>query len=331
MADLPKVAGRRYNGTPEGAGIVKKVLVIAGPTASGKSALSMDLASTFPLEVISADSMQVYRGMDIGTDKVSKEEASRVPHHLIDIKDPDEPWSVEEFKSRAREAIDQIHSRQRLPCVVGGTGLYIRALLRDYPLLEAPPDPDLRRSLAELARERGNEAVHALLRDRDEVSWKVLHPNDQKRVVRALEYHKATGRPISSRLLEKPKRPYDSYFLGISWDRHVLDERIDNRVENQFRRGFVAEVEGLLAKGYHEELASMQGLGYKEVCRLLDGLLTIEETKGLIKRNTRRYCKRQFTWFSREEGINWVAAGNDIGWTSTVERAQEAVGRWLGQ
>ena len=331
MADLPNLFGCRYNSEPEGARDLKKLLVIAGPTASGKSALSMDLASGFPLEVISADSMQVYRGMDIGTDKVSIEDASRVKHHLIDIKDPDEPWSVEEFKSRAEAAIDEIAARGHLPCVVGGTGLYIRALLRDFPLLEAAPDQELRRSLAELARERGNEAVHALLRERDEVSWRTLHPNDQKRVVRALEYHKATGRPISERLLQEPKRRYDSLLLGLSWDRHVLDARIDNRVENQFRRGFVAEVESLLSKGYAEELTSMQGLGYKEVCLLFRGLLTTQETKGLIKRNTRRYCKRQFTWFSREEGINWVAAGKDIGWTRAVQEAYEAVEEWLGQ
>jgi len=305
--------------------------VIAGPTATGKSALSMDLSSIYPLEVISADSMQVYRGMDIGTDKVSPEDASRVKHHLIDIKDPDEPWSVEEFKSRAQAAIDEIASRGNLPCVVGGTGLYIRALLRDFPLLDTAPDQELRGSLARLARERGNEAVHALLRERDEVSWKPLHPNDHKRVVRALEYHKATGRPISERLLQEPKRPYDSLLLGISWDRHVLDARIDNRVENQFERGFVTEVQNLLSKGYGEDLASMQGLGYKEVWLFLRGLLTVQETKSLIKRNTRRYCKRQFTWFSREEGINWVAAGKDIGWTSTVIEASEAIRKWLGQ
>ncbi len=310
---------------------MKRLLVITGPTASGKSSLSMDLSSFFPIEVISADSMQVYRGMDIGTDKVSREDAARVAHHLIDIKDPNEPWSVEEFKTRATAAIDQITSRGHIPCLVGGTGFYVRALLRDFPLCDAPPDPELRESLRDLAAERGNEAVHALLRDRDETSWRTLHPNDLKRVIRALEYHKQVGEPISRRLSEEQRRPFDSFSIGISWNRHVLEERIDNRVEAQFRRGFVSEVENLQRAGYGEDLPSMQGLGYKEICLFLRGLLTVQETKGMIKRNTRRYCKRQFTWFAKEEGINWVAAGKDIGWTSSVRVAQVAVAEWLGQ
>ncbi|MGE5578577.1 MAG: tRNA (adenosine(37)-N6)-dimethylallyltransferase MiaA [Bacillota bacterium] len=309
----------------------RKVLVIAGPTATGKSAMSLDLAERFPIEVISADSMQVYRGMDIGTDKVSPEDRARVRHHLIDVKDPDEPWSVEEFKSLASRAIEDISERGGLPCVVGGTGLYIRALLRDFPLQDAPPDWDLRQSMAQLAAEKGNQAVHALLRTIDPVSYRTLHPNDQKRVIRALEYHKATGRPISERLLEKPVSPYDSLWIGISWNRQLLDERIDNRVEDQWRRGFVQEVRGLLEKDYSEDLASMQGLGYKEVCLMLQGLLTPDEAKALIKRNTRRYCKRQLTWFSREEGINWVSAGNDIAWRSTVEAASNLCKEWLGE
>lgn len=307
----------------------RKVLVIAGPTATGKSAMSLDLALRFPIEVISADSMQIYRGMDIGTDKVSLEDRAKVRHHLIDIKDPDEPWSVEEFKTLASRAIEEISERGHLPCVVGGTGLYIRALLRDYPLQDAPPDWGLRREMAELAKVKGNQAVHALLRDIDPVSYRTLHPNDQKRVIRALEYHKATGRPISERLLVKPSSPYDVLWIGISWNRQLLDERIDNRVEDQWRRGFVQEVQNLLAKDYSEDLASMQGLGYKEVCLMLRGLLTPGEAKALIKRNTRRYCKRQVTWFSREEGINWVSAGNDIAWQSTVDAASALCEAWL--
>ncbi len=307
----------------------RKVLVIAGPTATGKSAMSLDLAMRFPIEVISADSMQIYRGMDIGTDKVSLEQRAQVRHHLIDIKDPDEPWSVEEFKSLASQAIEDISGRGLLPCIVGGTGLYIRALLRDFPLQDAPPDWELRRSLTQMAAEKGNQAVHALLRDRDPVSYRTLHPNDQKRVIRALEYHKATGRPISERLLVQPVSPYDALWIGISWNRQLMDERIDNRVEEQWKRGFVQEVQALLEKDYSEDLASMQGLGYKEVCLMLRGLLTPDEAKALIKRNTRRYYKRQLTWFSREEGINWVSAGNDIAWISTVEAASNLCEKWL--
>jgi len=310
-------------------GAPRRVLVITGYTASGKSALSLELAGHIPLEVISADSMQVYRGMDIGTDKVSAEERAEVRHHLIDIKDPDEAWSVEEFVSRAGTAIDLISDRGSLPCVVGGTGLYVRALLEGFPLVDGPPNPELRRELMDMARERGNEAVHACLRDKDPKSWQILHPNDLRRVIRALEYFHATSRPISERLEQKQPKPYKSFIIGIAWDRHVLEERIDNRVEMQFQRGFVEEVRSLIAKGYCEDLPSMQGLGYKEVCLFLRGLLTLEEAKNLIKRNSRRFLKRQFTWFSRERGINWVSAGNDIGWASTVNSARKLCISWL--
>jgi len=291
----------------------------------------MELASRVPLEVISADSMQVYRGMDIGTDKPTPEGTRRVRHHLIDMRNPDEPWSVEEFKTMASTAIDQVSGRGGLPCVVGGTGLYVRALLRDFPLVEAPPDWDLRHRLQDLAYLRGNQAVHAMLRDRDPVSWQGLHPNDLRRVVRALEYFQATGKPISARRLERPEPPYDYLMIGLAWDRQELYARIDNRVEAQFARGFVQEVERLLSLGYREDLRSMQGLGYKEICQYLRGLLTLPETKRLIKRNTRRFANRQFTWFTREEGINWVGAGKDTAWAETVEGACGLVAEFLAQ
>lgn len=302
-----------------------KILVITGPTASGKSRLAMDLACFYPLEIISADSMQVYRNMDIGTAKASPEEMARVRHHMVDIKDPDEPWSVEEFKERAQRAIEEICQRQAIPCVVGGTGLYVRALVSDYPLEDAPPDLQFRRDMSNLAGRKGNQAVHALLKDRDPESWETLHPNDQRRVVRALEYHRATGRPISERRGKSAHSPYDVLELGLSWNRQTLGDRIDNRVEEQFRQGFVAEVLNLKKMGYTPNLASMQGLGYKEIGLYLEGLCTLEETKSLIKRNTRRFAKRQFTWFSRETGIIWVEAGQDNAWADTVEAASMLV------
>ena len=306
-----------------------KIVAIVGPTASGKTALALDLASMIPLEVISADSMQIYRGMDIGTDKPSKEDMERVPHHLVDIKYPDEPWSVEEFQARARAAAAGIRVRGALPCVVGGTGLYVRALVRDYPLVEAPPDPDFRREMAEMARRRGNEAVHSLLREVDPVSWRVLHPNDLKRVVRALEYYRATGRPISERRAAEGGTRFSCLIIGILRDRQELGERIDNRVEIQFARGFVDEVRRLLSQGYSDDLPSMQGLGYKEICQFLRGFSTLDETKYLIKRNTRRLAKRQMTWFSREEGMNWIRAGKDTPWTKTVDAARQLITEFL--
>jgi tRNA dimethylallyltransferase len=302
-----------------------KVVVIAGPTASGKSKLALDLERHFPLEVITADSMQVYRHMDIGTAKPTPEEMSLVKHHLVSIKDPDEPWSVEEFKERASHAVEEICGRGKVPFIVGGTGLYIRALLSDYPLGDASPDPDFRRAMRKFAEKQGNQALHALLKDKDPESWKTLHPNDLKRVIRALEYHRATGQPISARRVKNPASPYDPLKLAIRWNRQDLGVRIDNRVEDQFREGFVEEVARLFSLGYDASAASMQGLGYKEIGYYLDGLLTLEETKALIKRNTRRLAKRQFTWFSREEGIIWLEASQDRNWEDIVREASELI------
>jgi len=309
--------------------LLEKVLVITGPTASGKTRLSLDLAEHYPLEIISADSMQVYRYMDIGTDKPSVEERKRVPHHLIDIKYPDEPWSVEEFQRRAKKAIREIRERNRIPCIVGGTGFYIRAFLRNYPLYDAPPNWELRRRMQRLAQERGKSAVHALLKDVDPESWKSLHPNDIKRVIRALEYYEATGRPISERKNMERSSLYDPLLIGFWWNRQELYERIDERVEEQFKRGFVQETKRLLDMGYSEDLPSMQGLGYKEICDYLKGLSTESETKSLIKRNTRRLAKRQLTWFTKEEGIIWVYRGKDKPWKNTLDEVCLLVDRWI--
>ncbi len=302
-------------------GRLENLLVIAGPTASGKSRLAMDLAREVPLEIISADSMQVYRHMDIGTDKPSPRDRSLVAHHLLDLKNPDEQWSVQEFQQAAEAAIRDIRARGKIPAVVGGTGFYIRALLRGFPLSDAPPNPEFRREMQELSKQRGNEAVHELLRERDPWSWEHLHPNDLKRVVRALEYHKEVGRPISGRRETTPSYNHEYLMLGLGWDRQELYGRIDMRVDEQFRRGLIKEAEGLLNMGYSMDLASMNGLCYKESCMFLDGLVTGDECKELIRRNTRRYAKRQLTWLSREEGIIWIRGGNDRTWDDTVDEA----------
>ena len=336
MGDLPIATGDRYNARDKEhtAGVARgqlvKVVVIAGPTASGKSKLALDLGRHFPLEVITADSMQVYRHMDIGTAKPTPKEMSLVKHHLVGIKDPDEPWSVEEFKERASRAVSEIRGRGKIPFIVGGTGLYVRALLNDYPLEDASPDPEFRRAMRKLTEKKGNQALHALLKDRDPESWKTLHPNDLKRVIRALEYHRATGKPISARRLKSAGSPYDSLLLALRWSRQDLGVRIDNRVEEQFRQGFVEEVARLRSLGYGAEVPSMQGLGYKEIGYYLDGLLTIEETKALIKRNTRRLAKRQFTWFSREEGIIWLEASQHRDWEDIVLEASELIRSHFG-
>ncbi len=304
---------------------MRELLVITGPTASGKSRLAMDIAKEVPLEIISADSMQVYRHMDIGTDKPSMEDRKKVRHHLLDLKNPDEQWSVEEFQRFSEAAIDEIRARGNVPAIVGGTGFYIRALLKGFPLVDAPPNLKFRREMQDMATRSGNEAVHDLLRDRDPWSWEHLHPNDLKRVIRALEYYDAVGHPISLRREAKSSRRYEYLMLGLQWERQELYRRIDGRAEEQVRRGLIEEVRGLLQMGYSKELASMNGLCYKESCMFLEGLLTLDETKELIERNTRRYAKRQMTWFAREEGIIWIRAGNDRHWEDTLDEALQMV------
>ena len=310
--------------------MLSKVLVITGPTASGKSQLALDLAATYPLEIISADSMQVYRYMDIGTDKATPEEMNRVRHHLIDIKYPDEDWSVSEFQELARKAVADIVHRGRLPCIVGGTGFYIRALLYDFPLKDAPPNRKLRQELSDLAKRRGNAVVHDMLKHVDPESYRSLHPNDLKRVIRAIEYYQATNRPISERKHLEKERIYDSLMIGLKWDRKELYERIDDRVDEQFSRGLVEEVLVLVDKGYSEDLNSMQGLGYKEVYWMLKGLATEAETRAILKRNSRRFAKRQLTWFSKEEGIIWLPFGKHKSRNQLIEQARRLIDDWLG-
>lgn len=306
-----------------------KVLIVTGPTASGKSRLALDLAKIYPIEVISADSMQVYRYMDIGTDKATLEERKTVPHHLIDIKDPDEAWSVEEFQQRARVAINDISSRNRLPCIVGGTGFYIRALLYDFPLEDAPPNPAFRHRMKALAKLKGRITVHEMLRNIDPESYQGLHPNDLKRVIRAIEYYQATNRPISARKHQARCSIYDAMMIGLEWKRQELYEKIENRVEEQFQRGLINEVKNLMKMGYTRDLPSMQGIGYKEVCWMLEGLITEPETKEILKRNTRRFAKRQFTWFAREEGIIWLPFGKHTSQSKLLNQVQILIDDWL--
>ncbi len=307
-----------------------KVLIITGPTASGKSKLALDLATTYPIEIISADSMQVYRYMDIGTDKATADEMNRVKHHLINIKYPDEPWSVREFQQLAREAVTDIVNRNRLPCIVGGTGFYIRALLYNFPLEDAPPNRALRQEMKTLAKRQGNAVVHSMLKDIDPESYRDLHPNDLKRVIRAIEYYRATNLPISARKHLKHFRMYDSMMIGLEWNRKELYKRIDDRVDDQFRRGLVEEVKNLMDLGYSEDLPSMQGLGYKEVYWMLKGLATEPETRVILKRSTRRFAKRQRTWFSKEEGIIWLPFGKHKSRNQLIEQIRHLINNWLG-
>jgi tRNA dimethylallyltransferase len=275
-----------------------------GPTAVGKTALSLALAKEFDGEIISGDSMQVYRGMDIGTAKVSPEERREVPHHLIDIIDPDTPFSVQEFQQLAREKIAEISRRGHLPILVGGTGLYIEAVTHEYDMPHVPENPELRAKLKRFAETEGKERLHGRLALADPVAAAKLHPNDVRRIIRALEVYYVTGKPISE-MKGKGNSPYDSLWIGLTMPRELLYERINERVDRMVAQGLVDEVKKLKERGYHLGLTSMQAIGYKEIISYLNGEMTLEQAISLIKKGTRKYAKRQLSWFRRLSEIHW--------------------------
>ena len=277
------------------------LIVIVGPTAVGKTELSLLLAEHLPLEVVSADSTQVYRGLDIGTDKVDPAVRRRIPHHLIDIRDPDEPYSVADFRRDAAAAIEAIRRRGRYPVLVGGTGYYVTALLRGYDFEPVPPDPALRQRLEEEYRRLGAEALHRQLAAVDPERARAIHPHDRKRLVRALEIWHQTGIPPSR--FEPPRQgplAYDARCYGLTAPREQVYRAIAQRVDRQLARGLVEEVRRLLEAGYDPDLPALQALGYKEIVGYLRGEYDLEEARRRLIRNTRRYAKRQWTWFRHQ-------------------------------
>ncbi len=283
------------------------VVVICGPTASGKTALALSLAERLPIEVVSADSRQVYRGMDIGTAKATTRERALVPHHLLDVVTPDQNFSVADYLSLARRAIAGIGGRQRLPLVVGGTGLYLRALTEG--LLEAPgPDRELRQRLMGEEAEGGAGTLYRRLQQVDPDQAARIHPGNLVRVVRALEVWELAGRPLSELQAEHGfrERPYRVLKLGLTLPQDELKNRIERRVEAMFDLGLIAEVESLLAAGYSATLKALQTIGYREVVEHLAGHWSRDEMRARIIRNTRLYAKRQLTWFRRDNSIIWV-------------------------
>ncbi len=278
---------------------MKPLIILAGPTASGKTSLSIELAKRLGGEIISADSMQVYRGMDIGTAKVTKEEMDGIPHHLVDIIEPSEPWNVMRFCELAAAAINDICDRGRIPIVVGGTGFYIHALAYGAEFDEEPDDPALRKSLEQLSE----EALHEKLQAVDPEAAAAIHPNNKKRVIRALEYFEHTGEKISAlnaRLKQKPS-PYQLAYLVLDWPRSVLYERIDRRVDLMMEAGLLEEVKRLQSQGFTKDMVSMKGLGYKEILDYLDGAYSLEDAVYILKRDTRHFAKRQITWWKGEK------------------------------
>lgn len=295
-------------GNLEQAAEKKPLIVLTGPTAVGKTALSIQLARRIGGEIISADSMQVYRHMDIGTAKIRLEEMDGVPHHLIDILEPTEDFNVVRFQALARAAAEDIYSRGKIPIVAGGTGFYIQALLNDIDFTQIDENTQFREEMERLAAEQGAEVLHERLRAVDPESAEAIHANNVKRVIRALEYYEQTGEKISAHNeAERAKTsPYHFFYYVLNTDRAVLYERIEKRIDEMMEEGLVEEVRQLQAMGCRRDSVAMQGLGYKEILDYLDGACTLEDAIYKIKRDTRHFAKRQITWFKREKHVTWI-------------------------
>lgn len=290
----------------------QKIVVIIGPTAVGKTKLSIELAKRYNGEIISGDSMQIYRGMDIGTAKIKQAEMEGVPHHLIDIKDPNQDFSAAEFQELVRDKITEISARNKLPIIVGGTGLYIQSAIYDYHFSEAPSDPDFRSSLERRALVEGNQAIHDELMRIDPISAREIHPNNVRRVIRAIEIHHCTGKTKEeTQANQSPELIYDSAIIGLTMDRDRLYERINHRVDLMMTEGLLDEVQGLHAQGLRD-CQSIQAIGYKEIYLYLDGKIGLTEAVEMLKQNSRRYAKRQLTWFRNKMQVEWYDMGEDI-------------------
>ncbi len=306
------------------------LVVIVGPTAVGKTEVAIRVALRVGGEVVSADSAQVYRGMDVGTAKPTLEERRGVPHHLIDVVNPDYVFNVAEFQRLADEAIRQIHARGNLPMLVGGTGLYVKAVVDRYWFEPMPADQQLRHTLRQLARRRGAAWLHQQLAEIDPPAAARIHPNDLRRVVRALEVYHRTGHPPS--YWHRQRRPgpgYDVLMVGLNRPREELYARINHRVDRMMERGFLDEVRRLLDAGYDPRCYALQSLGYREMIAHLRGEIPLEEAVRLFKRNVRRLAKRQLTWFRRDRRIRWIQMGHHMGVEGVVEEIVKMMaGKW---
>lgn len=284
------------------------LIILTGPTAVGKTELSIALAKAVHGEIISADSMQVYKYMDIGTAKIRPEEMKGVPHYLVDILEPDAAFNVAMFKEMAKKAVEEIYSRGHIPIIVGGTGFYIQALLYDIDFSKEEGNGEVRKHLEELAELKGPECLHEELQKVDPESAEQIHANNVKRVIRALEYYQLHGEKISvhNETEGQKESPYQFLYFVLNHDRSVLYERIEKRIDIMLEQGLVEEVDNLLKRGYDKSLVSMQGLGYKEIIPYIEGECTLEEAIYILKRDTRHFAKRQLTWFRREKDVQWL-------------------------
>jgi len=284
------------------------LIVLAGPTAVGKTSLSIELARRLGGEIISADSMQVYKHMDIGSAKIRPGQMKGIRHHMLDILEPDEEFNVVIFKNMVKQCIADITDRGKIPILAGGTGFYIQAVLYDIDFTENEENDTVRTELERLCEEKGPEYLHDMLKKVDEASALAIHPNNKKRVIRALEFYSLTGKKISehNEAERKKEAAYSSCYFVLNDDREKLYENINVRVDEMLSEGLLDEVKKLKESGFSRELVSMQGLGYKELLSFLDGEISLERAVYLIKRNTRHFAKRQITWFKRERDVIWV-------------------------
>lgn len=284
------------------------LIVLTGPTAVGKTSLSISLAKAVKGEIISADSMQVYKKMDIGSAKIRSEEMQGIPHYLVDVLEPEEEFHIVKFQQMAKKAMEDIYSRGKIPILVGGTGFYIQAVTKDIDFTEAQQENDYRKELEALAEEKGGEHLHEMLRKVDPVSADAIHAHNVKRVIRALEFYHQNGSPISAHNEEQKQHesPYNLAYFVLNMPRELLYERIDLRVDQMMKEGLLEEVSRLKEEGCHRGMVSMQGLGYKEILAYLDGEYPLEEAVRVLKRDTRHFAKRQLTWFRREQEVTWV-------------------------
>lgn len=286
----------------------KPLVILTGPTAVGKTDISIELAKRINAEIISADSVQVYKKLDIGSAKITKEEMKGVRHYLVDELEPDEEFNIYLFKEYTKKYIDDIYSRGKIPMIVGGTGFYIQSVLYDIEFTESENDETYRNEMYDFAKNKSPEELHAMLREVDEASADAIHPNNVKRVTRALEFFKQTGEKISdhNRNQKDNLSPYNFAYFVINMKRDRLYERINQRVDIMMNQGLLKEVQNLKDSGLKRNLVSMQGIGYKQIYEFLDGETTLTEAVEKIKKDTRHFAKRQITWFKREKEVEWM-------------------------
>lgn len=302
----------------------EKVVVIAGPTAVGKTKMSVELAKRLNGEIISGDSMQIYKRMDIGTAKITQVEMDGIPHHLIDIKEPTESFSVAEFQGLVQPLISEINARGKVPFIVGGTGLYINAVLQNYNFADVAQDAEYRDKLEKFVEDQGVIALHELLKDIDPISYKEIHPNNYRRVIRALEVYHVTKKTIHEYQQEQNfESPYEYAMIGLTMDREILYERINYRVDLMIEQGLIEEAKNLYQQGV-VECQSVQAIGYKEIYEYIEGKVTKEEAIETLKQNSRRYAKRQFTWFRNKMDVTWFDMTN-ANFEQKIQEIQEFV------